>query len=77
MIIYEKQEKTVIIDKRDTMYPSYATMLFNDNIMLDFNYYTAYGYAYDDSVVIVNNDSYNIKAKEFFSFCDMNIAKTK
>ena len=67
MIIFEKQEKTVCIDKRNTMYPSYAVMLFNDETTLDFNFYTAYGYAYDDSVVTVNNDHYIIRKKEFFS----------
>ena len=42
-------------------------MLFNDETTLDFNFYTAYGYAYDDSVVTVNNDHYIIRKKEFFS----------
>lgn len=70
MIVYsEDQRITDIIDKRDTMYPTYAVMTRTPHIVSakEIGWATMFGFSFGNTTITVGEEEYNFEKNQYFS----------
>jgi hypothetical protein len=70
MIIHPEDQRIVdIIDKRDTMYPTYAVMARTAHVVpaREIGWATLFGYSFGNTTITVGEEEYNLEKHQYFS----------